>query len=113
MTERPRPDTNGALQRYRQLQTDIPDRLERLADELASCINLLARAGLLESLQPDPARHQAVPGQLRDAATRIRWAATLMPEPTTWSLTPVVAVPSQRDTASEQPHFDRPGNLRE
>jgi hypothetical protein len=112
MTERPRPDTNGTLQRYQRIQTDIPDRLDQLADELASCINLLARAGLLESLQPDPGRHQAVPGQLRDAATRIRWAATLMPEPATWSRTPVVPVPGHRDTAAKQSHHDLPGNLR-
>jgi hypothetical protein len=112
MTERPRPDTNGAPQRYRQIQTEIPDRLDQLADELASCISLLARTGLLESLQPDPARHQAVPAQLRDAATRIRWAATLMPEPATWARTPVVPVPSHRDAAAEQSRHDLPRNLR-
>jgi hypothetical protein len=83
MTKRPRTAADGATQRYLQIQAGIPDRLDRMADEFADCLDLLARAGLSEALQPDPARHQAVPRQLRDAATRIRWAAALMPARTT------------------------------
>ena len=97
MTDQPRRNADGASQRYRQLQVGIPDRLERLADELADCLALMARAGLSEALQPDPTRHQAVPGQLRDAATRVRWAAALMPATVTG--TPTLAAGRGHDTS--------------
>jgi hypothetical protein len=108
MTERPHLDAGGAPGRFRQLQVGIPDRLDRLADEFADCLALLARAGLSEALQPDPDRHQAVPGQLRDAATRIRWAAALMPAAAAW--TPMLSGGSC-DGTSGKIVPDRTGNL--
>ena len=97
MTDQPGRDADGASQRHWQLRVGIPDRLERLADELADCLAVLARAGLSEALQPDPTRHQAVPGQLRDAATRVRWAAALLPATITWTPTP--AAGGRHDTS--------------
>jgi hypothetical protein len=93
MTDRPRPTDDGASQRHLHLRVTIPDRLDRLADDLAASLDLLAQAGLSEALQPDPARHQAVPGQLRDAATRIRWAAAHIPTPTTCAPLPAAGKP--------------------
>src|SRR3954468_8708813 len=109
MTDQPRLDADGASQRYRQVQVGIPHRLERLAHELENCLALLARAGLLEALQPDPTRHQAVPGQLRDAATRVRWAAALMPATNTW--TPTLAAGRRHDTPGNSSVHGSTSNL--
>jgi hypothetical protein len=109
MTDQPRRDADGRSQRYRQLQVGIADRLERLADDFAECLALLARAGLSEALQPDPDRHQAVPGQLRDAATRVRWAAALMPAAPAW--TPTLSGGNRDGTTGKTIVPDRTGNL--
>jgi hypothetical protein len=109
MTDQSGRNADGAAQRRRQLQVGIPERLERLADELADCLALLARAGLSEALQPDPTRHQAVPGQLRDAATRVRWAAALLPATVTW--TPTAAAGGRLDTPDRRSVLDITSNL--
>ena len=109
MTERAGPTDDGASQRHVHLRVTIPDRLDRLADDLAACLDLLARAGLSEALQPDPARHQAVPGQLRDAATRIRWAAAHIPAPTTCA--PVPAAGKAHTGRRHETRLDRTSDL--
>jgi hypothetical protein len=109
MTERPGPTDDGASQRHVHLRVTIPDRLDRLANDLAACLDLLARAGLSEALQPDPARHQAVPGQLRDAATRIRWAAAHIPAPTTCP--PVLAAGKPHTMCRHETRLDRTSDL--
>jgi hypothetical protein len=109
MPERPGHVVHGASQRHLQLRETIPDRLDRLADDLSSCLEVLARTRLSKALQPDPARHQAVPGQLRDAATRIRWAAALIPALTTCA--PVPAAGNPPGDCGDETRLDRDSGL--
>ena len=109
MTERPGSTDDGASRRHVHLRVAIPDRLDRLANDLEACLDLLARAGLSEDLQPDPARHQAVPGQLRDAATRIRWAAAHIPAPTTCAPAPAAGKPHA--VCRDKTRLDRTSDL--
>lgn len=69
-----------ARHRYNTIRHSIPDRLDRVADQLEDCLVLVARYGLAEALQPGASQHQHVSVEvLRDAATRIRTAARHIP----------------------------------
>lgn len=65
-----------ARHRYATIAVAIPDRLDRIADQLEECLAIVARYGLAEALQPTTGqgKHLSV-HELRDAATRIRIAA--------------------------------------
>jgi hypothetical protein len=59
----------------------IPDRLDSAARLLDDALDLVARHGLAEALQPDPVPYQATVEGLRAAARRIRTAAEAIPVP--------------------------------
>jgi hypothetical protein len=76
---RGQPDDGLARDRYLTIKHTIPDRLDRIADQLTDCLDLLARNGLAEALPSGHGpQHVSVQG-LRDAAARIRIAARHIP----------------------------------
>ncbi len=76
---REHPDNDAlARHRYITIKHTIPDRLEWIAGQLTDCLDLVARYGLDEALQPHPGRYDVAPG-LRDATRRLRVAAANMP----------------------------------
>jgi len=84
MTPAPDPclgDDRLAHHRHATIRHTIPDRLDYAARLLDDALDLLARYGLAEALQPSPIPYQATVEGLRAAAGRIRTAAEAIPDP--------------------------------
>jgi hypothetical protein len=78
------PDTL-ARQRLVTIRHTIPERLDRAAELLDDALDLVARYGLAEALQPDPKPYAAISEGLRAAANRIRAAGDRIPGAPDWS----------------------------
>jgi hypothetical protein len=63
----------------------IPERLDRAGQLLDDALDLVARYGLAEALQPDLNQYTAVSVGPRAAANRIRAAGAQIPGPSDWS----------------------------
>lgn len=83
MTPAPGHDLGRALAQHRHatIRHTIPDRLDYAARLLDDALDLVARYGLGEALQPNPIPYQATVEGLRAAAGRIRTAAEAIPDP--------------------------------
>jgi hypothetical protein len=74
-----------ARHRFVTIRHTIPERLDRAAQLLDDALDLVARYGLAEALQPDPHPYASISEGLRAAANRIRAAADQIPSPNDWS----------------------------
>jgi hypothetical protein len=63
----------------------IPERLDSAAQLLDDALDLGARYGLAEALQPDPHGYAPISEGLRAAANRIRAAGDQIPDAHDWS----------------------------
>jgi len=71
----------SARDRLATMRHTLPDRLDSAARLLDDALDLVARHGLAEALQPDPVPYQDTVDGLRAAARRIRSAAEAIPLP--------------------------------
>jgi hypothetical protein len=94
----------SARQRLAAMQHTVPDRLDSAARLLDDALDLVARHGLAEALQPDPVSYQATAEGLRAAARRIRTAAEAIPLPG-WSSRPA---PQARRPQRTPEHLTQP-----